>query len=277
MSMSKISRFTKKAVQLAKNAVGGRGEVAAPEGGGGFADYAVVSLHCLRVYVEKSYREALDLLSEMPHIFAEIGLEPADPPHHSTLVKWFDRIKTALWRVLLRLSAQLHDPSGHAAIDATFFDRKNTSKYYCRRTNYRVQTLKTTALVDTETQAILDVHCTTEKRHDTQFGWQVARVAAGDLASLAADKGYDWMELREKLREEGVRPLIKHREFRPIDPRVMRVIDGLRYRQRAMCKTVFSTIKRTLGDAVRARSWYGEFRELVLMCAVHKIKQSLKQ
>jgi IS5 family transposase len=32
-----------------------------------------------------------------------------------------------------------------------------------------------------------------------------------------------------------------------------------------MCDTVFSTIKRTLGDAVRARSWYGEFRELVLM------------
>jgi IS5 family transposase len=47
--MSKISRFTSKAVTLAKNAVGGRGEVAAPEGGGGFADYALVSLHCLRV------------------------------------------------------------------------------------------------------------------------------------------------------------------------------------------------------------------------------------
>jgi IS5 family transposase len=28
---------------------------------------------------------------------------------------------------------------------------------------------------------------------------------------------------------------------------------------------------------VRARTWYGEFRELVLMCAVHNIKQSLKQ
>jgi len=27
---------------------------------------------------------------------------------------------------------------------------------------------------------------------------------------------------------------------------------------------------------VRARTWYGEFRELVLMCAVHNIKQSLK-
>jgi len=71
-------RFRKKAVQLAKNTVGSRGEV---------ADYAVVSLHYLRVYLEKSYQEALDLLSEMPHILGDIGLEPADLPHHSTLFK----------------------------------------------------------------------------------------------------------------------------------------------------------------------------------------------
>jgi IS5 family transposase len=215
--MSKISRFTTKAVTLGKNAVGGRGEVAAPEGGGGFADYAVVSLHCLRVYLDKSYRDSLDLLSEMSQILAEIGLDEADLPDHSTLVKAFDRLKTALWRVLLRLSSELLDPGGHAAIDATFFDRETASKHYCRRTNYRVQTLKTTALVDTETQAILDVHCSTGKPHDTQLGWRVARRNAGDLASLAADKGYDWMELRENLREEAVRPLIKHRIFRPID------------------------------------------------------------
>jgi IS5 family transposase len=66
-------------------------------------------------------------------------------------------------------------------------------------------------------QAVLDVYCTTEKRHDTQLGWQLARRNAGELHSLAADKGYDWQQLCEKLREEGVRPLIKHREFRPID------------------------------------------------------------
>jgi len=191
MPMSKISRFTSKAVTLAKNAVGGRGEAAAPEGGGGFADYAVVSLHCLRIYLEKSYREALDLLSEMPHILTEIGLEEDDLPHHSTLVKAFDRFEMEIWRVLLRLSAQLHDTADHAAMDATFFDRETASKHYCRRTNYRVQTLKTTALVDTKTQAVLDVHCTTEKRHDTQIGWQLALRNAGEIASLAADKGYD--------------------------------------------------------------------------------------
>jgi len=73
--MSKISRFTSKAVTLAENVVGGRGEVAAPEGGGGFADYALVSLHCLRIYLDESYRNAIAQLSEMPHILAEIGLE----------------------------------------------------------------------------------------------------------------------------------------------------------------------------------------------------------
>src|SRR6056297_2137445 len=275
MSMSKISRFTKKAVRLAKTAVGGRGEVAAPEGGGGFADYAVVSLHCLRIYLAKPYRDALDLLSEMPQILAEIGLEKADLPDHSTLVKAFDRIKMAVWRVLLRLSAQLHDTSGHAAMDATFFDREHASKHYCRRTNYRVQTLTTTALVDTASQAVLDVHCTTEKRHDTQLGWQLARRNAGEIATLAADKGYDWQQLREKLREEGVSPLIKHREFRPIDHAHNARIDGSLYNQRALSETVFSTIKRTLGHAVRARAWYREFREIVLMCAVYNIKRAV--
>ena len=240
--MSKISRFTSKAVTLAKNAVGGRGEAAAPEGGGGFADYAVVSLHCLRIYLEKSYREALDLLSEMPQILAEIGLEEGDLPDHSTLVKAFDRFEMKVWRVLLRLSAQLHDTADHAAMDATFFDRETASKHYCRRTNYRVQTLKTTALVDTKTQAVLDVHCTTEKRHDTQIGWQLALRNAGEIASLGADKGYGWQRLREKLCEEGVRPLIKNREFRPVDSAHNARIDESLYGQRTLSETVFSTI-----------------------------------
>jgi len=247
-----------------------------PKRVGGFADYAVVSLHCLRIYLEKSYRDALDLLSEMPQILAEIGLEEGDLPHHSTLVKAFDRLEMKIWRVLLRLSTQLHDTADHAAMDATFFDRETASKHYCRRTIYRVQTLKTTALVDTKTQAVLDVHCTTEKRHDTQIGWQLARHNTGEIASLAADKGYDWQHLREKLREEGVRPLIKHREFRPVDCAHNARIDEPLYGQRALSETVFSTIKRTLGHAVRARAWYREFREIVLMCAVYNIKRAVK-
>ena len=58
----------------------------------------------------------------MPQITGEIGLNTADLPDHSTLVRAFDRFTIEIWRVLLRLSAQLHEPSGHAAIDSTFFE-----------------------------------------------------------------------------------------------------------------------------------------------------------
>ena len=84
------------------------------------------------------------------------------------------------------------------------------------------------------------------------------------------------MKPREKHRKEGVKPLIKHREFRPIDHAHKARVDSPRYRYQLMCETAFSSIERTLVDAVRARMWYDEFRELVLMCVVHKITQSLK-
>jgi len=161
-----------------------------------------------------------------------------------------------------------------AAIAATFSDRKNASKHYYRRTNYRVRTLKTTALVDTETRAILNVHCTTEKHHDTQFGRQVARRNAGDLPSLAADRGCDWIDSREKLREEGVRPLIKHREFWPIDHAHNARIDGPRC-QRAMCEIVSRrSSARSVTPCVR-RPGTVSFQELLPMCTVHNIMQSL--
>ena len=40
-----------------------------------------------------------------------------------------------------------------------------------------------------------------------------------------------------------------------------------------MTETVNSSVKRSYGSAVRAREWYREFREVVLMCLVYNIKQ----
>jgi hypothetical protein len=79
----------------------------------------------------------------VPQILAEISLEPGDLPHHSTLVKAFDWLQMKIWRMLLRLSAQLHDTADHAAMNATFFDRETANKHYCRRTNYRVGLVET--------------------------------------------------------------------------------------------------------------------------------------
>jgi len=77
---------------------------AALNGGGGFADYAFVSLHCLRIYLGTFYCMTIDLLKEMPQITGEIGLDAADLPAPSTLCKALDRVEMSLYRVLLRQS-----------------------------------------------------------------------------------------------------------------------------------------------------------------------------
>ncbi len=64
----------------------------------------------------------IDLLTEMPQITGEIGLNAVDLPSPSTLCKAFDRISMGVCRVLLRQSAQLHDPSKHGMIDTTFYE-----------------------------------------------------------------------------------------------------------------------------------------------------------
>ncbi|KOX93285.1 transposase [Halorubrum tropicale] len=220
----------------------------------------------------------IDLLTEMPQITGEIGLSAADLPAPSTLCKAFDRISMSVCRVLLRQSAQLHDLSEHAAIDATFYDRSPASRHYCQRISYRVQKLKVTKLVDTASQAVLDVHCSTNREgSDADLAEQIARRNAGDLRSLAADKGYDKKSLREGLRDLGIRPLIKHRIFAPYDHAHNARIDDNRYNQRSMTETVNSAVKRSLGFAVRARSWFREFREIALMCMVYNIKRFVKQ
>jgi hypothetical protein len=40
-----------------------------------------------------------------------------------------------------------------------------------------------------------------------------------------------------------------------------------------MAETSYSSVKRSLGDAVRAQTWYREFREIGFMFAISNIEQ----
>ena len=108
-------------------------------------------------------------------------------------------------------------------------------------------------------------------RHVDRVDDVAGRNRAG--AILAADEGYDCNWLRDSLRELGIRPLIKHCVHAPYDHAHNARIDEELYAQRSMTETVFSSLKRSLGSAVRARAWYREFREIVLMCLVYNIKR----
>ena len=273
---SNLSRFTSKVVSLAKKAVGGESEPPVKKGEGGYADWVIVGLHGLREYLGHPYRRLLDVLHEMPGIVAKFGLSVDELPDFTTVCTRKQDLEMRIWRVLLRLSADLQETGEVKAIDATGLDRVAASQHYANRTNYTFRSVKTTALIDCKTSLILDIHCSMTQPHDTQIGWQVMKRNSHRVETLTADKGYDWDEFRQYLRKEGVRPVIKHREFSSLDAAHNARIDDKIYHRRSVVESVFASLRRRFDDTIRARTWFGQFREIVLKAAVKNIEAAIK-
>ena len=266
--------LSEKCIELANHVVDDPDEPAAPDGGGGFSEAFRIATNMLRLGAEETYRSLETLLERAPAIRDAFGIDTDDVPDSSSVCKWYQDLAMEVWRLLLRHSAEVAGISGRAAIDSTYFERHQASSHYVSRTDYTFDKLKVTLLVDTESHAVIDVHCTTRKTHDTQIGMQVARRNAEDLQVLLGDKGYDWQDLREYLRAQGVRPVIKHREFTPLDKAHNARMDADLYGQRAISETVNSSIKQRFGSELTATTWYGEFRELVIKCIVHNLRRA---
>lgn len=243
--------------------------------GNGFAGWKHVVLHYLRVRENKSYAEVVDLASEMDRVRALLDLGRWEFPSPSTLCRSFDRAPMSVWRSLFSRSAQLLDRCGHTTIDSTFFARRQVSPHYLKRVGRSIDTLKITFLVDTADHAILDVHCSAKWPNDAKIGPKLTARNIDKMESLTADKGDDSKPFREKLREEGVRPVIKHRLFNPIDHAHNARLSEELYNQRALSETVNSTIKRSIRENVSTRAWYRQFREIVLIASVHNVKRSI--
>ncbi len=159
----------------------------------------------------------------------------------------------AVWRVLLNVSLADLPLSGVTGIDASGFERAHASTHYTKRTNLTIQQLKATLLVDTATNAILDVHVTTTRKHDTQIAPQVVKRNAASIEVLTGDKGYDDQKLRRFSHDHNIRPLIKHREFTPLHKAWNARLDSDFYHRRNMNETVNAAIKQRFGAFVRSR------------------------
>jgi IS5 family transposase len=272
---TKLARFTNKVVTLTQKAVVGNTKPAVQRGNGGYADWVIVSIHALKTYLNLPYRRLLDVLHEMPRIARILGPEVTQLPDFTTVCARMQRLKMPIWRTVLRLSTELHDTGEIQAIDATGMDRIAASHHYANRTKYTFKAVKTTALIDWSTGAILDIHCSMTQPHDTQIAWQLLTRNLDKLNILTADKGYDWELLRHKLRSEGVKPVIKHREFGWHGVANNVLLDDTTYHQRSNIESTFFALRRKYGEIVRARTWFGQFRELVLKCAVRNVEIAL--
>lgn len=111
--------------------------------------------------------------------------------------------------------------------------------------------------------------------HDTQIGWQVLTRNLGQLETVVADKGYDGDAPRHRLREADIRPVIKHHEFSPLDKAHNARHDEDTSHRRSIVEAVFYALKRRFGDTLRASTWFGHFRALVLIAAIRNIERAV--
>src|SRR6056297_1423968 len=267
---SRLLRFVEQAMHLARRAVARYSSKFSKRR---YTLHQHIVLLCLKVRKNTTYRTLLDELIEMPRIRSVLDLEELPSP--STLCKAFNRLDMAVWRVLLNLSVTLLPTNGVVGIDASGFDRSHASKHYTKRTKLTIQQLKVTLLVDAKVNAIIDLHVTTTRKHDSQIAPSLIKRNPEDIDVLLGDKGYDDQKIRRLAHEYEARPLIKHREFTPIHKAWNARLDAELYGQRSQSETVNSTLKRKYGAFVRSRRWWKQFRELALACIVHNLDRTL--
>jgi IS5 family transposase len=272
---SKLARFTDRCVVMSQKAVGNAARPAFDPGEGGYANWVILAIHGLREYLDQPYRRLLDILREMPAIVHKLGLTVDQLPHYTTVCARKQLIKMPVWRSFLRRTAALHDRGPVQAIDSTSYAQRSSSRNYAKRVSDTYESVKTTALVDCTSGAILDLHCSMQLPHDTQIGRKVLTRNIGRLETAAADKGFDWDELRHELRETGVRPVIKHREFCALDAAHNARIDDATYHRRSIVEAIFFALRKRFGATLRAKTWFGQFRELVLKAAVRNLEQAV--
>lgn len=266
-----ILAFAKAAYRLAKHAVQ---EFSSKFSKRTFTQPQHVAMLCLKIREEETYEGMVDKLSEMPRLMEAMDLRKV--PNPSTICKAFERLAAAVWRVLLELSRRFFELCGVVGIDSSGEEREHASKYYTRRAKLHIKELKVTLLVDVGQNMVLDAHITTTRKHDTKIGKKVVRRLAKFIKVLLGDKGFDDERLRDLCRELGARPLIKHREFRPIQRAWNARMSKRLYNQRNQCESVRSSISRKYGSFVRSKKWYKQFREVIAKCFVYNLDRSLQ-
>ncbi len=164
----------------------------------GYAEWVQITLILYHVELEKSLRETEDYLNEMPGVLTVFDLTEA--PHYSSFCRRENEYRIREPRRLLRRNAEQAGWGGDAAIDASGFQRDQTSYHYRDRANYSFHSMKTTILIDVNSLAIKDVHYTNQKAWDGHIGMQIFCRNAEEMRVLSADANYSWSDLREECR-----------------------------------------------------------------------------
>lgn len=262
-----------------------------------FTQHQLFACLVLKIFYKLDYRGVVALLQDSQDLRAILELHVV--PHYTTLQKALDRLLVSRHAQALldatvtkARQARLGLRRGLcAAIDGSGFAAHHISSYYVRRrskggktpqkTTYRYYPSMGT-VVDVDTHLILSVVPGRGPGPDIKHLVGAVEQACDrvPLGTLLADAGYDAEWSHEFLREHlGIRSIIPAKIGRPTAKlpsspwrRLMATrFNRKRYGQRWQVETVFSMIKRRLGEYVAARGYWRQCRALMLKAITHNI------
>jgi hypothetical protein len=252
----------------------------------------------LKEFMCLDYRKLSALLEDAPALAQAIGL--VEVPHFTTFQKAARRLLRSS-RAHRLLSETVHEATSRnlvsrrvklAALDGTGFETHHISAYFVKRREKgqknQFQTTKYTRypyagiVCDCASHFVLAVVTGRGPGFDLKFFAPALLQTTGrtSVETLLADAGFDSERAHCLAREEhGLRTLIPPTRGRPTHKlprgrwrRLMATrFDRRKYGQRWQIETVNSMLKRLLGSALRARTYWSQNREIVLRVLTHNI------
>jgi hypothetical protein len=244
----------------------------------------------LKEFLQLDYRKLSALLADSPDLGGVIELKSV--PHFTTFQKAAGRLLAfrparRLLDRTIQLAKWQRKLSNHvplAALDGTGLESRHASSYYVRRrantgkywqkTTYR-RFPKAGILCDCQSHLILSVVPERGPGPDIPHFRKALDQALGrvQIGTVVADAGYDAEHTHRFARQErGVRSLIPAKIGRQTTKpatgywrrQMQQRLHLTRYSQRWQVETVNSMLKRLLGSALRARSYWSQCREILL-------------
>jgi Transposase DDE domain len=253
----------------------------------------------LKEFLRLDYRGLVEHLADHSELTRLLALRVI--PHYTTLQKAAVRLLKAaparklfdavLDRALRAKVRQRRVPL--AAVDGTGMESRHTSRYYVKRrsrtgSETQVTTYskypKVVLVTDCQSHLVLAAVPGRGPGSDLQQFEAAIKDAAGRarIGALLADADFDAEWVHEQVREDyGIRTIIPPERGRPSEKppagkwrrRMRQRWEDLRakYGQRWQTETVNSMIKRRLGSALRARTYWSQCREIVLRVITHNV------
>ena len=253
----------------------------------------------LKEFFRTDYRGIVAILADSPDLRQVMGLKKT--PHFTTVQKASQRLlgnatvqrllDATLTRARPRSRRKRRPRVRRAALDSSGFEAHHVSHYFVRRRAKGTKRWQTTTykrfpklavLCDCDSHLILSAVAGRGPGPDITHFQRAVVAALGRvrLGTLYADAGYDaeWVHLvgREML---DVRTIIPAGIGRPTDKpptghyrRLMsQRLHLTSYGQRWQDETVFSMVKRRLGSAVNATTYWSQCRALMLKAVAHNV------